>query len=195
MSPIGVSTLVRVLEAGIEVFAQDGPFAAGTLEIAGKAGVAESTIFRRFDTKENLFRECFRTAIARSLDPAQFQALISYDRADAGFAKTVQMAVQRWYASMPVNAARLVLFTSLSHASEWRALGSERINQIIAILAERVELEARKRRTRNLDANAASISLISSLLYLKSTRPSAKDRGQRTAETFIRQWMFGLFPE
>src|SRR5215469_14329301 len=142
MSPIGVSTLVRVLEAGIEIFAQDGPFAAGTLDIAEKAGVAESTIFRRFETKDNLFRECFRTAIARSLDPAQFRALISPERADAeGFAKTVQLAMQRWYASMPVNAARLVLFTSLSNSSEWRALGSERINQIIAILAERIEAE------------------------------------------------------
>ena len=192
MSPIGVSTLVRVLEAGIEVFAHDGPFAGGTLEIAEKAGVAESTIFRRFDTKENLFRECFRTAIARSLDPAQFRALIAPEGAEDRFARTVQMAVQRWYASMPVNAARLVLFTSLSHSSEWRALGSERVGEIMRILAERVEQEARRRHIRNLDANAAASSLVSSLLYLKSTRASARERDQRTAETFIRQWMFGL---
>lgn len=194
MSPIGISTLVKVLESGIEIFAQDGPFAAGTAEIAKKAAVAESTIFRRFDTKENLFHQCFHTVMSRSLDPSQFRSLL-FEKADEkrGFAHAVTTAVKRWYASMPVAAARLVLFTTLSSSSQLRIMGSQQINQIIAILAERVLVEGSKRRTRDLDANAAAASLISSLLYLKST--SGKERDQRTAETFIRQWIFGLFPE
>lgn len=194
MSPIGVGTLIKVLEAGIDIFAEDGLFAAGTLAIAKKAEVAESTIFRKFETKENLFLECFRTAISRSLDPAQFHALLFEKAEKQEFASVVMAAVKRWYSSLPVTAARLLLFTSLSSSEQWRRLGSERINQIVAALAERIEMEGRKQHARNLDAHAAATSLISSLLYLKSTRSGAKDREQRTAETFIRQWMFGLFP-
>lgn len=196
MSPIGIGTLVKVLESGIEVFAQDGPFAAGTLEIAKKAEVAESTIFRRFDTKENLFNQCFATVMGRSLDPSQFRSLL-FENADErlGFADVIMTAVKRWYANMPVTAARLVLFTTLSSSSQLRAMGSKQINQIIAILAERIQVEGRERRSLNLDAPAAASSLISSLLYLKSTRASAKERDQRTVEIYVRQWMFGLFAE
>lgn len=196
MSPIGVRTLIKVLESGIEIFAQDGLYAAGTLDIAKKAGVAESTIFRRFETKDNLFNQCFHAVMNRSLDPVQFRALLfEKTKEHRTFTATVMAAVQRWYVSMPVAAARLVLFTTLSSNGQLRSLGSQQINQIISILAERIGVEARTRHTRNLDATAAASSLIFNLLYLKSTRASAKERDQRTAETFIRQWMFGLFSE
>lgn len=190
---MGADTLVRIVEAGIELFAQDGPSAAGTLEIAEKAGVAECTIFRRFDSKENLVQECIRTSMGRSLDPSHFRDLIG--DVEHGFANAVHAAVRRWYVSMPVTAARLVLFTSLSSSKRWRILGTDRVNQIIALLAGRIDQERRKRHVRHLDAKAAAATLITNLLYRKSTGASGQERNVTTAETCIRQWIFGLFPQ
>lgn len=190
------STLTRILEAGIEVFAQAGPLAGGTLEIAKKAGVAESTIFRRFENKENLFRECFRTSLARSLDPSQFRSLIWTQAAETkdGFAQMISIAMKRWYESMPVAAARLVLFTSLLRNRQWHNLGTDRINEIVAALAERVAQEAGKRSLHSPDAKLAATSLIANLLYHRSIAPSGHKYKSSMVDTCIQQWLFGIFP-
>lgn len=195
MTPAGIGTLIKIIEASIEVFAQEGFFAANTQEIAAKAGVAESTIFRRFETKDELFCECMRTLMSRTLDPTQFQAIIFKEAGpnQEEFAGNVIAAMKRWYARMPVSAARLVLYTSLSQIGEWRNLGAERTNKIISILAERIEQEARTRHIRKLDAHTAAIGIISGLLYLKSVRSGSRERDSEMIEVLVRQWIYGLF--
>lgn len=49
----------QILEAARAVFLKDG-FNASTVEIARRAGVAEGTLFRRFLTKERLFRAAIK---------------------------------------------------------------------------------------------------------------------------------------
>src|SRR5579871_2717594 len=49
----------QILEAARAVFLKDG-INASTVEIAQRAGVAEGTLFRRFTTKEGLFRAPMR---------------------------------------------------------------------------------------------------------------------------------------
>lgn len=198
MNPAGIASLIKIVEAGIEVFSREGPVGASTLEIAARAGVAESTIFRKFETKEDLYRECLRTALGHSLDPARFQALVFQDAGEAGFPGAVLAGVKRWYARLPASAARLVLQTALSKSQEWRALGCERTDRIAAILAERIELDARDRGPRRgpqLDAQLAATSLIATLLYLKATRPGSRDRASRLVETIVRQWLHGVLGE
>ncbi len=56
--PITISD-ERILEAARAVFLKDG-FDASTVEIAQQAGVAEGTLFRRFATKEGLFRAAMK---------------------------------------------------------------------------------------------------------------------------------------
>ncbi|NJD56098.1 MAG: TetR/AcrR family transcriptional regulator [Nitrospirae bacterium] len=50
-------TRTRILEAALHLFSQNGYLGATTREIAGRAGVAEITLFRHFPTKEKLFGE------------------------------------------------------------------------------------------------------------------------------------------
>jgi AcrR family transcriptional regulator len=192
MSPAGIANWIKIIEAGIEVFSQEGFFAAGTLQIAAKAGVAESTIFRRFATKEDLYRECLRTALSHSLDPARFQALVFKDADEAGFSHAVLAGVKRWYAQLSVPAARLVLYTLLSKTQEWRALGCERTEKIIGILSERIDRAARGRCRTRFDPDAAATSLIATLLYLKSIRSSPRNRDPQLVETIVRQWLQGV---
>lgn len=47
----------RILQAAFELISDKGYAAISTREIALRAGVAEVTIFRRFASKENLFRQ------------------------------------------------------------------------------------------------------------------------------------------
>ena len=50
-------TRTRILEAALHLFSKNGYLGATTREIAGRAGVAEITLFRHFPSKEKLFEE------------------------------------------------------------------------------------------------------------------------------------------
>jgi AcrR family transcriptional regulator len=50
-------TRENILEAGLKVFSSKGYRGATTREIALKAGVAEITLFRHFESKEKLFQD------------------------------------------------------------------------------------------------------------------------------------------
>lgn len=56
--PVSISD-EQILDAAREVFLRDG-YGASTVEIAEVAGVSEGSIFRRFPTKEALFRAAVR---------------------------------------------------------------------------------------------------------------------------------------
>ena len=47
----------RILDAALKVFASEGYTGATTRRIAEEANVAEVTLFRKFQSKENLLRE------------------------------------------------------------------------------------------------------------------------------------------
>ncbi len=56
-----------ILEASLEVFSEKGYNLATTLEISKRAGVSEMTLFRHFQTKNNLFLTSIKQAIGESI--------------------------------------------------------------------------------------------------------------------------------
>lgn len=54
-------TREKLLEATLELISEKGYIGASTREIAGRAGVSELTLFRRFGKKEKLFEEMLKT--------------------------------------------------------------------------------------------------------------------------------------
>lgn len=52
-----------ILQAAVEVFAQQGFAAARTRDIAARAGIAEGTIYLYFDSKDELLLTAFREAV------------------------------------------------------------------------------------------------------------------------------------
>lgn len=60
---------ISILQAAIEIFSEKGYAAAGTSEIAQKAGVAEGTIFRYYKTKKDLLLSIVGPAMSRMLAP------------------------------------------------------------------------------------------------------------------------------
>ena len=67
----GGSIRNRLLEAGLELLAEQGYRGATTREIAQRAGVTEQTLFRHFGTKDALLREAVQhfTAPLKALVP------------------------------------------------------------------------------------------------------------------------------
>jgi AcrR family transcriptional regulator len=59
----------KVVEAAIEIFADKGFAAASTSEIAKKAGVAEGTIFRHYQTKKDLLFAIVMPTITKFIAP------------------------------------------------------------------------------------------------------------------------------
>ena len=47
----------KILDAALKIFAKEGYKSATTLSIAHESGFSEITLFRKFETKENLFNE------------------------------------------------------------------------------------------------------------------------------------------
>jgi len=57
------ATRDRLVRAALELFTTRGYHATTTPQIAARAGVAEGTIYRHFNSKEHLLNEIFRAAL------------------------------------------------------------------------------------------------------------------------------------
>ena len=60
-------TRTLILDASLQVFSEKGYTLATTLEISKQAGVSEMTLFRHFQTKNNLFLISIKEALGASL--------------------------------------------------------------------------------------------------------------------------------
>ena len=65
------NTLSRLLQASERVFSQKGYILATTKEIASEAGLSEMTLFRRFESKQQLFLATIRFALNKTIDKQQ----------------------------------------------------------------------------------------------------------------------------
>ncbi len=75
--PTADLTRQRLVRAALELFTARGYDATTTAEIARKAGVAEGTIYRHFESKQHLLNELYRGA-------ARWAARLARDAAGAG---------------------------------------------------------------------------------------------------------------
>lgn len=55
----------QLLKAGLDLFSSKGYVDANTKEIANLAGVSEMTLFRRFESKQQLFISTIRYALKK----------------------------------------------------------------------------------------------------------------------------------
>jgi AcrR family transcriptional regulator len=78
----------RIVEAAIHCFAENGYAATATNTIARRAGVAEGTIFRHFETKKDLLVRLVRPLFSRSLLPLVAEELrVENERANGDLRK------------------------------------------------------------------------------------------------------------
>jgi AcrR family transcriptional regulator len=181
-----------ILEIAIELFANHGYAGVGIREIAAAANVTPGSIFRLFESKDSLFQEALKTVAYRSLAPDEFQTLLQED--EEAFSLIVQRAVRRWYSSLAPQSARLLMYAALSNNQQWREMASTRTGEIAEILAQSIRKEARKSKVRNVDALAASRTLILALFSLRTTHSllSTGEKEREAVSKMIHQWIHGL---
>jgi AcrR family transcriptional regulator len=181
-----------ILEIAIELFANHGYAGVGIRDIAAAANVTPGSIFRLFESKDSLFQEALKTVAYRSLAPDEFQKLLEED--EEAFSLIVQRAVRRWYSSLAPQSARLLMYAALSNNQQWREMASTRTGEIAEILAQSIRKEARKSKVRNVDALAASRTLILALFSLRTTHSllSTGEKEREAVSKMIHQWIHGL---
>jgi AcrR family transcriptional regulator len=181
-----------ILEKAIELFAEHGYSGVGIREIAAAANVTPGSIFRLFESKDSLFKEALKTVACRSLEPAEFQALLNGDNNE--FPLLLQRALRRWYSSVSPQAAKLLMHAALSHNELWREMASLRTGEIAGILAECLNHETHRAKAQPVDALAASRTLILALFNLRSTHTllGADEKERDAVDKMIEQWIHGL---
>jgi AcrR family transcriptional regulator len=99
-----------ILKASVKVFSQKGYTEATTKEIAMASGLSEMTLFRRFESKHELFIQSLRYALDQSID---HQKKINYDLSIMAFIK--QMLHQKLFnVSMHKDLFKMFLRERLS---------------------------------------------------------------------------------
>jgi len=107
----------RLLDAAAEVFARDGLSSATTREIARTAGVNEVTLFRNFQTKQNLLAAVLERAFDLKVSPEaeRFAALPP----EADLAEFVTAFAEADHANMTRNVSLMrVLIGEIQHFEE-----------------------------------------------------------------------------
>lgn len=181
-----------ILEIAIQLFANHGYAGVGIRDIAAAANVTPGSIFRLFESKESLFQEALKTVAYRSLAPDEFHKLLQVEEEE--FSLIVQRAVRRWYSSLAPQSARLLMYAALSDNQQWREMASTRTGEIAEILAQSIRKEARKSKVRDVDALAASRTLILALFNLRTTHSllSTGEKEREAVSKMIHQWIHGL---
>jgi AcrR family transcriptional regulator len=64
-------TRERLVRAALDLFTSQGYHASTTPQLAAKAGIAEGTIYRHFDSKEQLLNEIYRAAVRLFTHPVR----------------------------------------------------------------------------------------------------------------------------
>ena len=100
-----------ILEASLDVFTEKGYNLATTLEISKRAGVSEMTLFRHFQTKNNLFLASIRQDIGESIIDN-----ISID-INLGFRDFIRLVMHEKMSmiSMHTNLVKMLIRETLSH--------------------------------------------------------------------------------
>jgi AcrR family transcriptional regulator len=98
-------TRQRLVRAAIELFTTQGYHVTTTLQIAKKAGVAEGTIYKHFESKQHLLNELYRGAARWAARPAE-----EADSAEGPVRDRLQMLAQRLIAGAAQDAAVIQLY-------------------------------------------------------------------------------------
>lgn len=186
----------RLLEAALSLFADHGYSGVTTRELARKAKTTEASIYRLYQSKERVFEITLNGVVDRALDPAQLLMMIFENKKKQPLPTLLAAAVQKWYASLPAQAARLLLYAYLSKNEAWRAKAQASIEKIIEILATSMETEAKKPGARKFNPRVAAHTLILALFQYKigfAAAHTAKEEAE-TVQEIVRHCLQGLTP-
>ncbi|WP_141211026.1 TetR/AcrR family transcriptional regulator [Enemella dayhoffiae] len=160
-----------------------------TAEIARAAGVAEGTIFRVFESKDELLGEC----VAHAMDPAPLIADLAVIDCSAGLERRLVEVVRLWQARvLEISGLMAAMYAtgagpSLKHRPHSRAEHQAHSDRLVAAIAEVIEPDADQ-----LTLSAAeAASLVRSMAFATS-HPMISDHAVTDPELVVRILLHGM---
>lgn len=187
MTPRTSNIAPRILDAAISLFSDFGYYGVTTRDIAKKAGVTEGSIYRLFESKQNLFNTAVTTVQKNALDPGAFLMLLFEKQKDTrrDFTTIVTSVIQKWYESLSQKSARLLTQAYFADP-KWHKLAYAPIDKIVEILAATLQRERKIK-----DGELVAQALIFTLLHFKityATELSVKDESAQV-NAYIERWL------
>jgi TetR/AcrR family transcriptional regulator len=168
-----MSTEQRILEAALKIFASEGYTGATTRRIAEEANVAEVTLFRKFQSKENLLREVLiqnRTAFSAldTLFLIEKDADLETDLRILG--KNIIKVMKDKKNDGKRRMLMFMLFEEGRRRPEVAEILSSFIQMNIRRLSEYFELQIKNGKMRNINPRSAAITFVSYFVYTSLLR-------------------------
>ena len=162
----------ELLEAALELFVDKGYAATRIEEVAARAGVSKSTVFLYFPSKLELFKEVVRCNISNQLE----QWAGHFGQFEGSSADLMRYGLNSWWerigSTLAGGLTKLVMSESRNFP-EVAAFYREQVIQPGQTLLQRILQRGIDRgEFRPLDVQAASLSLISAMVFLMMWRHS-----------------------
>lgn len=164
-----MSTEQRILDAALKVFASEGYTGATTRKIAEEANVAEVTLFRKFQSKENLLREVLlknRASFSslNNLFKISEDADLQNDLCILG--KNISNIMRDKKRGGKYHMFMLMLFEEGRRRPEVAEVLSSVFQMNIARLSEYFEMQIKSGKMRKVDPESASLAFISYFAHI-----------------------------
>ncbi len=183
-----------ILQAALDVFAEKGFQGAKTREIAKRAGVSETLIFRYFPTKEELYR----TGLKELMDqqPVFDDLKMFIDKKDdIGFLTAIAKHIMAHAAEDP-RLIRLAAFSALENVTP--ANEETDPGRITTYLAKYIKERAVEGAFHGVDAEIVAKLFVESLFMyvlekqISLTGPRLKAGDNEVAQTLVKVFLGGL---
>ena len=159
----------RILDAALKVFANESYSGATTRRIAEEANVAEVTLFRKFQSKENLLREVLikNRATFSALDPL---FIIQKDADLRTSLHALGQNIAKTMRKKELNDKYRMFMFMLLEEGKRRSEVAEILFSVyqmnVVHLSEYFEFQIKEGKMRNVDPRSAALTLISYFAHL-----------------------------
>lgn len=154
----------EIIEAATEVFAQNGFAAARLDEVARRAGVAKGTLYRYFETKEDLFRAVVQHAVSVNLQGLQQGAATLEGSLAERVPVLLRGAVTRIAGSRVPALARLVIGESRVFPDLAQIWHDNAVAQVLAVLKALIVQAQERGEVRAGDPGSYAFSIVGPLV-------------------------------
>lgn len=178
-------TKEKILKSALKLFSQKGYLGTTTKEIAKEAKVAEVTLFRYFNSKENLFIDVLKS---QSFLPTLKDLIPKLKKKDY---KNSLKTIARYYIDLLKKKKDLIyiMHTEMfQYPAQIRAIHSKMIQEVYLVFASYLEeLKEEGILRKDLDCNYASLAYFGMLfnLFIKKELLKRKIDFKKALKTYI----------
>ena len=183
MGPRGLQRREQLLQAALELFAENGYEGTCTRHVAEHTGVTEAVLFKHFPTKQDLFQ-----AVLQHFGPGQVIRLPLQELSDLPFAEALERQVRTF---LEASWEHRCLLHTLFHTARREPNAAEELRRQYEEVREAVRrllVERARRGEVQLERTEAAMQIIalSMRAFVMQSRRKTDDEWQTDRELFVR---------